>query len=228
MRIPAFQVYRYHRWYQGHSVLEGQSHKMSSTNTSGRRSNVRIPSLLIKHQIRSLWVHCIEPFCCSKDSRFVSGVLLEHLPWGMDHRKSGLRRVNKADGKQLRDLRGHYERGEVPTCHLYQYLFFFFFFFSESQECELVKKNLMIFSLDNLCLIFSFTSGTSIWILLDLYTLAPLFLWVSWSYFVLHRILILQSNKVKESQLLNSKISVAMDGRERTGRLLPKHENSIL
>lgn len=90
------------------------------------------------------------------------------------------------------------------------------------------QKNLMIFSLDNLCLIFSFTSGTSIWILLDLYTLAPLFLWVSWSYFVLHRILILQSNKVKESQLLNSKISVAMDGRERTGRLLPKHENSIL
>lgn len=47
-------------------------------------------------------------------------------------------------------------------------------------------------------------------------------------YFVLHRILILQSNKVKERQLLNSKISVAMDGREHTGRLLPKHENSIL
>lgn len=136
MRIPAFQVYRYHRWYQGHLVLEGQSHEMSSTNTSGRRSNVRIPSLLIKHRVHSLWVHCIVPFYCSKDSRFVSGVLLEHRPWGMDHRESGLKRVNKAAGKQLRDLCGHYERGEVPTCHQYQYLFFL----SESQECELVKK----------------------------------------------------------------------------------------
>lgn len=130
---------------------------MSSTNTAGRRSNVRIPSLLIKHQVHSLWVHCIETFCYSKDSIFVSSVLLEHPPWGMGHRESGLKRVNKADGKQLRDLCGHYEIGQVPTCHLYQYLFFF----SEKHECELVK-NLRIFSLHNLCLIFSFTSGTSI------------------------------------------------------------------
>lgn len=162
MHIPAFQVYQYNRWYQGHLVLEEQNHKMSSTNTAGRRSNVRIPSILIKHQVHSLWVHCIEPFCYSKDSRFISSVLLKHPPWGMGHRESGLKRVNKADRKQLRDLSGYYERGQVPTCHLYQYpLFVFVFVFPEKQECELVKI-LRIFSLHNLCLIFSFTSGTSI------------------------------------------------------------------
>lgn len=72
----------------------------------------------------------------------------------MGHRESGLKEINKADGKQLWDLSGHYDRGQVSNCDP---LFVpWFFFFPVKQECELVKKKkeLKIFSLHNLRLIF--------------------------------------------------------------------------
>lgn len=70
----------------------------------------------------------------------VSCAHLDHLPWGMGHRDSGLKEINKADGKQLWDLSGHYDRGQVSNCDPLFVPCFFFFFFPVKQECELVKK----------------------------------------------------------------------------------------